>query len=262
LEKCKKEDVHIVVFPELSIDKELRDLISKWLKEKNTKKTIIMVTAGSYHMHDKKRNRYENRSIVLRFDGVPLWEQKKLNKVKLDENDIKGFLKSKKRGLKKFQKLFNENDKKGWEDIKISDTLLIRDSSIGRMAVTICLDFFVREKMELLIAPNINLIFAPSMSPTLKKFIDSNPDLGTYARASVFCANSCWVITGGECEGDEIKQEHSSYIYIPMKKGRVHMNCFSKCDCLNCNLLAFRVSEIQEFLEKNKKKIDRNQNSC
>ncbi len=251
LEKCKKEDVHIVVFPELSIDEELRNDISEWLREKNTEKTIIMVVAGSYHIYDKKRDRYENKSIVFGYDGVPLWEQKKMNRVELDENDINGFLKSTKKGFKDFKKLFTENDKKGWEDIEGDNVLIIHDSSIGRMAITICIDYFVKEKVKLLIEPNVNMIFVPSMSPTLDKFVNSNFDLGTYARASVFCANSCWVITGGECEGDEIKYEDSSYIYIPIRNGRVHMNCSSKCNCLKCNPLVFRVSEIQEFLEKN-----------
>jgi hypothetical protein len=26
-----------------------------------------------------------------------------------------------------------------------------------------------------------------------------------------------------------------------MRSGKVHMNCFSKCDCLKCNPLIFRV---------------------
>ena len=221
-----------------------------------------MVVAGSYHIYDEKRDMYENRSIVFGYDGVPLWEQKKMNRVELNETEINEFRKSPKRGFKDFKKLFTEYDKKGWENINISDTLIIIDSSIGRMAITICLDYFVKEKGKLLIEPNVNMIFVPSMSPTLDKFLISNFDLGAYARASVFCANSCWIIMGGDCEGYEINPEHSSYIYIPMRNGKVHMNCSSKCNCLECRLLIFRVSKIREFLEKNKRMIDRCKSSC
>lgn len=254
LEDCRKKNVHVVVFPELSINEYLRDYISKWLREENEEKTIVMVVAGSYHIRgDKEDDKYENKSIVFGFDGKPLWEQKKMNKFQLDERDIKYIKDSEKKGLKKFGEIFNDSDKSGWEKIDISETLIIQDSSIGRMAVTICLDYFLKEKNELLMGPNVNLILVPSMSLTLEKFVNSNPDLGTYSRSSIFCANSCWAITGGECELGEINFEDSSYIYIPMRNGRVHMNCSSKCNCSKCNPLIFRVSEIQEFLEKNKK---------
>jgi predicted amidohydrolase len=262
LKKCREEKVHVVVLPELSIDKDLRDSISKWLRENNTEKTILMVVAGSYHVHDSNRNIHENMCIIFGFDGVPLWEQRKMSKCQLDEGDIKYIKNSSKKGLKKFGTIFNISDRSGWEKIDISKTLIIQDSSIGRMAVMICLDYLVIEKNYLLMGPNVNMIFVPSMSLTLDRFVNSNRDLGTYARASVFCANSCWVITGGECKGDVIKPEHSSYIYIPMKNGRVHLNCPSKCDCLKCNPLIFRVSKIREFLGKNKKVTDSRQSCC
>ncbi len=245
LNKCIKKNVNVVVFPELTIDEELRDYISNWLKLNNIKKKIIMVVAGSYHvLKDGKKNRYENICTVYRFDGKKLWEQKKMNQFQLDEDDIKKLLFSELKGFRSFKELFGASDTKGWEKIQISNTLKIYDSSIGRMAVAICLDYFVKEKEKLLIEPNVNIIFVPAMSWSLKRMDISNFDFGTFGLASIFCANSCWIITGGE--KGKFDKANSSYIYIPQKGGLKHMGCRAKYDCFNCSIKIFRVSQISK----------------
>ncbi|UCH93893.1 MAG: hypothetical protein JSV88_27000, partial [Candidatus Aminicenantes bacterium] len=243
LKKCIEEDVHIVVFPELAIDVKLRDHIANWLKRNNEEKKIIMVVAGSYHiLKNRRKKQYENSCIVYRFDGQELWEQKKMNRFQLDQDDMNKIRNSNQKAFKDFKQLFKPPDKNGWEKIEISDTLVINESSIGRMAVTICLDYFVREKDKLLIESQINLVFLPSMSPSLKRMDISNIDLSTYAQTSVFCCNSCWIVTGAEkCN---FNRDHSSFIYIPQKNGLMHMDCEAKCDCLKCNLKIFRISQI------------------
>ena len=240
LKKCVKEDVNVIVFPELTINKELRNYISNWLYDNNKKKIIIMVVAGSYHKI-KYKNKYENSSIVYRFDGKKLWEQHKMNQFQLDEEDIKRLISSKLKGLQNFKKMFHRSDKKGWERIEISNKLVIYDTVIGRMAITICLDYFVREKEKLLIEPNVNLIFVPAMSATLKKMDVANFDLGTFGLASIFCANSCWVITGGE--KNKFNRDNSSYIYIPQRNGLQRLNCVIDSNCINCNFKVFRISK-------------------
>jgi hypothetical protein len=241
LGECLEKDVHIVVFPELSIDRELRQSISDWLRLNNSNKTIIFVVAGSWHTAtDEAGEIYKNSSIVFRFDGEVLWEQEKMNQFQLDEKDIKRLRASSLSGFEEFKKLFKSSDKKGWEKIVISNPLAIYDSVIGRMAITICLDYFVREKNKLLVEPNVNIIFVPTMSFTLDRMERTNFEMGAFGLASVFCANSCWIITGGEI--DEFKDVHSSYIYVPQKGGMMQMPCSG--DCFKCGLKIFRVSEI------------------
>jgi predicted amidohydrolase len=245
LKKCILEDIHIVVFPELSIDEKLRAYVSNWLKNNNKGKKIIMVVAGSYHvLKENQKDKYENSSIVYRFDGKKLWEQKKMNQFQMDENDLKKFKSSSEKGFKELRRLIKKSSSKSWEKIDISNKLIIYDSSIGRMAVTICLDYFVKEKEKLLIEPHVNLIFVPSMSRSLRRMNISNLDYGTFGLGSIFCANSCWVISGGE--KNNFRSKNASYIYIPKREGLIRSDCQGKCDCQNCNFTFFRITQVFE----------------
>lgn len=251
LRTCLEKDVHIVVFPELSIDLELRREVSDWLRLNNHEKKIIMVTAGSWHiLKDKERQTYVNNSTIFRFDGEVLWEQKKMHPFKLNAGDIQELLSLNLRGVEEFGKLLDAPDQQCWEKIEIADTLEIFDSSIGRMAITICLDYFVKEREDLLVETIVNLIFLPAMSPTLNKIKKSSFDSGTWGMASVFCANSCWIITGGKI--DEFKKKHSSFIYTPQIGGMIETVCTA--DCSKCNFPIFRISEISKKSLTNKKK--------
>ncbi len=242
LKECLEEDVHIVVFPELSINEELREHISNWLKTNNTDQKIIMVVAGSFHiLKDEREDRYENSCVVYRFDGKVLWEQKKMNPFQLDEDDIKKVRDFTAKGFQDFKNLFKETDRRGWEKIEISDTLVLYDSPIGRMAVTICLDYIVKENVKLLLDPHVNTVFLPAMSFSLKKMESTNRNLGNFGAASVFCANNCWAITGGEKEN--FKPDLASYIYIPKKDGFMRLDCSSNCDHSGCKKIS-RISQI------------------
>jgi len=245
LRRCIQEDLHIVVFPELAIDGQMREYISDWLKINNTDGKIIMVIAGSYHMlKDKREETYENNCIVYRFDGNELWVQKKMNRFQLVEDDIKEVISGTEKGFQEFKKLFKETDRRGYEHIEISDTLVLYDSPIGRMAVTICLDFIVKENVRLLIDPQVNIIFLPAMSLTLEKMRIANVSMGNFGDASVFCANNCWIITGGE-KGN-FKPKQASYIYLPHKNGIEQLKCNEDSDCVRCELKILRISGILE----------------
>jgi len=251
LRKCRDNDVHIVVFPELTIDGELRGRISDWLKKNNKDKKIIMVVAGSFHIslndqevdnkNDRKEDMYENSSIVYRFDGVELWKQIKMNKFQLDQGDIKEIISDKRKGFDEFKKLLKDSDTRAWEKIGTSDTLVIQDSAIGRMAVTICLDHFTLEKNDLLIKPQVNLVFVPAMSFSLEKMKSASLELGNHTQASVFCANSCWAISGGQRESFDAR--NSSYIYIPQKHGFKYIDHETGLDCSTCEPQIFRIRD-------------------
>ncbi|MGE5342014.1 MAG: nitrilase-related carbon-nitrogen hydrolase [Candidatus Omnitrophota bacterium] len=243
LRRCIREDVHIVVFPELTIDGPLREYLSGWLRDNNTARKIIMVIAGSYHMLENEgKEKYVNSSMIYRFDGRELWKQEKMHQFQLDEEDISELRTSTGSGLQNFKNLFNVTDLKGWEHIQISDTLVLYDSPVGRMAVAICLDFIVRENMKLLLEPHANIIFVPAMSASLKKMEIANKHLGTFGAASIFCANSCWLLTGGEKKN--LNFDHTSYIYLPYKGRLRRLKCHSDCNCLQCTLEIIRISEI------------------
>jgi hypothetical protein len=268
LETCLRENVGIIVFPELAINGYLRRYISHWLEKYNTDRKIIMVIAGSYHFPiDGIEDEFENTSIVYRYDGKPLmvgagaglekWEQIKMNRFLLNEKDIEFLLNPATKGFEEFKKIFRPGDKKAGEKIHISNTLNIIDSSIGRMGICICLDYFVKESSKLLVDPHVNLIFVPAMSISLTRMEKTDFDMGTWGMASVFCANSCWIISGGDIANlreilkrmkkNKKKKRLLSYIYVPKIGGMWELDCQKK-SCEQCKPLIYRISK------KNKKK--------
>jgi predicted amidohydrolase len=200
-----------------------------------------MVIAGSYHSPNKKReNSFKNVAKVFRYDGELLWKQKKMHRFQMSRQDIKQLMEDERPGFSSFQNHFNEELSRAWEKIDIHDTLMIFDSSIGRMAVCICLDFFVPERNTQLVSPYVNIIFVPALSKTVKRMKKESRASGSATHSAVFCANHCWMISGGE--NNTIKEEDTSFIYMPLKKFPKHLKCVQ--DCSKCKFPKQRISEI------------------
>jgi predicted amidohydrolase len=245
LNQCLDENVAIVVFPELTIDSNLRKYIADWLRLNNSEQRILMVIAGSFHFPVNGENgtdgKYVNSSVAFAYDGQELWKQEKMHPFKLTEQEIKKMFENSKNG--RFKEMFNKDDTEGRERIEISDTLEVIESSIGRMATLICLDLIVKEKGLLVVNPGINMIFAPTMSRTLSRMVGAAREFGTNQQASVFCANSCWVISGGRLEN--VDNKNTGFIYTPKSRGFEKIDCNRK-DCAKCRLHYIRVGNLKK----------------
>lgn len=239
LKRFRDERIHIVVFPELSLDGPLREKTAQWLKNHNHGPAILMVVAGSYHFPAPgEPDCYENKSIILGYDGRVLWEQAKMNQFQFSKQDIEKLHSGE--GFSKFKKVIPANAEDAWEKIEISDLLRIYDSSIGRFAAQICLDFIVRDIDPLLINSGVNIVLAPTMSPTLGHMRESARRLGIFGHTTLICANSCWMLTGGTPQ--PIKAGNTGFIYFPQKNSiRENEDCQINCDC--CRGVTRRIME-------------------
>jgi predicted amidohydrolase len=210
LERCLDEGINILVLPELTIDESLLDSLKKWLLENNREKVssgkggLIMVVAGSFHVHDKDDIR--NVSTVLNHRGDVLWTQDKHQVFSVTGEDI-----HKKPEIKGLLKISNAG---GYEKIKPADRFLAVDTPIGRICVCICLDFFHPDNLEAFRHSGINLFFVPAMSPSNRQFRDTSQTLGRNNLASSFIALTFFLPQ----KIDDIDEKTASFRYVPASK--------------------------------------------
>lgn len=189
LEEAYKKGVNILVLPELVIDNHLLEFLKEWLKKNNRDQLslsgngMLMVVAGSFHIAPDKNVKDEryNISHVLDHGGNILWSQKKLNKLTINSEEL-----NRAPGLKNVLKISDEG---GYESIFHPEHLLCVDTVIGRIAITICIDFFDDGHQEALRQSGINIFFVPAMNSTISRFEHTARSLGGSNQASSFVAN-------------------------------------------------------------------------
>lgn len=178
--------IKIIVLPELFIYKETRNFISEWLLKYNKNNEIILIVAGS--MHCCINNEYFNESVIFNHNGKEEWKQKKLepfiNQIK-NENEME---------------YFNYNDKK----------IVVVDSILGRLSVSICLDFISKIYPKLLKKLYTNINFVPALTAKTQEFQNKARNLGSDYFYSVFCSNTIFKL-------NDSKNKDRGFIYIPMR---------------------------------------------
>jgi len=236
----------IAVLPELTVTPSLEAKIATWLRTEDPQDVVLLVVAGSFHRQDVAPGDIPvNASPVLQFDGKrahgtdatgrrTTWLHTKMNAFRVTKQNLDDL-----RGLgdvarfRGFLALFSEEAEEGVERIWAGRELLLFDLPLGRAAVVICLDYLAEDEVRMLQDLGVDLVFAPAMSHKTTAFHGTNRRVGTYCRATAFCANSAWIVPdGGEEKG-------TSYVYLPMKQGRYchHGNarqgpcCFARVAC-------------------------------
>ncbi len=204
LEECIKENVTILIFPELTINENLLTEIGRWLSTDNKdyvlnqNKGLLLVVAGSFHFicEDGK----VNRSIILGYDGKPLWYHDKMQAYQItrdDVNDDKSLIDKLRIG-----------PGGGEEGIALKNELRFIDLPIGRVSVCICLDYIYLDHFEAIKESGINVFLIPAMSSNTTRFHEYARDFGNSQHASTFVSNSSYIA---------INPEGASFYYIPSR---------------------------------------------
>ena len=234
LKTCRKKGVHLLVLPELTIDKSLQSYLSHWLETNNRERVekgengLILVVAGSFHVGEKE-DQLCNISTIFDHQGSILWEQKKLQRYSFDRGDIKNH--------PALQEILKTSDEGGHERTHVSDALYCLDTPIGRIAVCICIDFFHEDHREALRLSGINLFLVPAMTPGNTRFQDTAKFLGTSNHAAAFIANSGWAAE--KSKGNPIHKDSASFYYLP---SRVKSYTFATGE--NKDILMFDINDL------------------
>jgi len=161
---------HFIILPELFTPVDLQEKIQQEIDDYYFRKTmkdepvnLLMVFPGSFHSWDHNNTYIFNVSRVINSSGELVEMIYKQNQfiIKKDENHT-GILES-----------FKKHD--GYEKISFTNKdITIFDTSLGRIAILICIDFIIDEIAEVLEDRLVDIIFVMAMTP--------KPDSGKFKR--------------------------------------------------------------------------------
>ncbi|MBI5418019.1 hypothetical protein HZA55_08770 [Candidatus Poribacteria bacterium] len=178
-------------------------------------KGIILLIAGSFHF-DVGKQKNVNRSTVLNYMGNVLWNHDKLNAFQITSDEI---VKPK---WAEWKNKIGLDVNGGEENICCGDSLSFFDSELGRIGISICLDYIYPKHMPMLQYSKINLFLVPCMSPTITRFKKSAETLGDCQQASLFLSN-CGAIAVKDDNGNILK-DGASFYYLPKNNNAYNFN--------------------------------------
>lgn len=178
LEQAK--DIHILIFPELEISPQVLRYLQEQLAQQPGPALIV---AGSSHVQDDA-GRWRNRCTLLDRAGRVLGSHDKTLPFGVPASDCHPPLPPE--GIE--------------EDMESGTTLTCFESTVGRLAIPICLDFCGNNLRARFADAGINLLLIPAMTTSMQRFEEVARELGTTSEASSFVANSRWIfrLTNGQ----------------------------------------------------------------
>ncbi|MBI3681725.1 MAG: hypothetical protein HY235_15195 [Acidobacteria bacterium] len=186
LQRCRDEEVSVLVLPELRMPPNFTALAADFLRDQppaelKQGRGLLLVAAGSWHVRSPSGREWVNQAILLDHAGRRLWTHDKLAEFRITpENLTADPHLSARLGL---------NRHGGVEAIRVGDRLEFCDFSIGRVAVAICVGFFHAPLESLLKESRAGVFLVPAMSPVVTDMADRARALVRSQRAFTFVAN-------------------------------------------------------------------------
>jgi predicted amidohydrolase len=169
LEEVQRRRIHILVFPELSLDEDTRCYLAERLRNLRPKNPLLAVITGSFHVWQKERTDLQpfNQAVVWDGRGQPLWEQRKQGRFRLESWQI---------ALPQTRAFFPAMKVPPagpvTEGIRRGGELAVVETALGRLALLICADALEDEQgyVELAGRVQADLVFIVAMTPKTKQF--------------------------------------------------------------------------------------------
>ncbi len=184
----KDKEFFIILLPELLVYEATRNKIKEWLQNNQSKSNIILLIAGS--MHYSKEKEYFNESIVYDYKGNELWKQNKINAFK--HNNVREFLNYERKEF------------------------ICVDTIIGRMSISICVDFLRENYIYLNNSFYVNFHLVPSFSSSTSEFKTHSRVIGRNYNSSTFY---CGFYSHSKSQKEKDKVEN--FIYFPSKSPQI-----------------------------------------
>jgi predicted amidohydrolase len=185
LRSAYDQGIGILVLPELRMPPELLDQTREFLRTQQLTddRGLLLVVAGSWHV--EVGDSHCNRCTVLNHFGEDLWVHDKLREVEFTPENVAR--------APEFFARCGVGPEGGFENITRGRRLEFYDSVVGRVAVAICIGFFLDEIRPLLLSSQANVFCVPSMTPSVVDIERLSEDLVRSQHAFSFVAN-CGVV--------------------------------------------------------------------
>jgi predicted amidohydrolase len=195
LEAAQRQQIHLVVLPELTIDPEARELIAGWLKKRRSTEAPYGVVAGSFHVwpDEEATSPPFNESPLLDHAGGILLLHRKRGWYRITPADVVHLPGSFENGE---QHAANRGSLplEIPEGIRHGSTLRVLDTSLGRLAILICADAIEADEhgyMPVVKRMRPDLLFVVSMSRETERFDATSQVLARHGIGTVFVNAAC-----------------------------------------------------------------------
>ena len=185
LARCRDEGVDLLCLPELTLDAGLLTDLRALLAAHRLGKHPALVIAGS--LHEGEPPDCMNRARVLDWAGRDLWCHEKCSRFSLTPRETAHLDPA-------LRTAIGLDEDGGAEDIRLGQTLTLRDGPLGRMGLVICLDHLDTRLRALFELSGVDSLFVPAMSPATADFERTVEDLARDAHTASFVVNSAWLV--------------------------------------------------------------------
>ncbi len=195
LELADREEIHLVVLPELSVDAASRDWLIEALRTSHSNLPFGVV-AGSFHFDKAESSRPYNESRFVDGAGRKLLEHQKRGRFRITRKQLEkcldlGLFRNPERLRAKLSTLPQEID----EHIEPGTRIELLETAVGQMAVLICADAVDepnrRELRDAVIQLRPDFVLLPSMSPETDRFDEFATSMERLGVATFFVNAHC-----------------------------------------------------------------------
>jgi predicted amidohydrolase len=200
LDAVQRHRIHLLVFPELSLDEDTRGYLVERLRSLRPNPLLAVIT-GSFHVWQKDRPDLQpfNQAVVWDGRGQPLWEQRKQGRFRLEPWQMalpqtRAF----------FPAMKQPPTEPVAEGIRRGGELAVVETALGRLALLICADALEPEQgyVELAGRVQADLVFIVAMTPKTKQFDEARSTFVEQDIGVVFVNTACTCQPGRQHTGE------------------------------------------------------------
>jgi hypothetical protein len=185
VEAAVEEEIHLILFPELTIDRSARGHLQEVLRrcDQNLQNLLYGVVAGSFHLWDETTGPDEppvNETVFLDRIGAPVSIHHKKGRFRITSSKV---------SPKLFTSMPSDLRKEIFEDIRYGSELRILETSLGRLAILICADAIAaddRGYLPLIRRLRPDLLLVVAMSDETEPFEAFAEEMSRYWIGTVF----------------------------------------------------------------------------
>lgn len=217
IEAAVEEEVHLILFPELTIDGNARSHLQEVLRQsdQNLQNLLYGVVAGSFHLWDESAGPDGppvNETVLLDRTGAPVSIHHKKGRFRITSSKV---------SRKLFASIPSDLRKEIFEDIRYGSELRILETSLGRLAILICADAIAaddRGYLPLIRRLRPDLLLVVAMSDETEPFEAFAEEMSRYWIGTVF-VNAHRILQEAE-DAKQVKKAQEAAVQANPAEGR------------------------------------------
>jgi predicted amidohydrolase len=200
LDQCAEIEAQVLVLPELTMPEEL---FAEVRNHRTRSRFPILTIAGSWHVSEGGKR--INRAPVYAAGSRPIAWFDKMARYTMTPAEVQEFV--------AHVQVVGEVDetRDASEEISIGDSILVIDTDVGRLGISICIDAVMADLKATYEGLGLNYLFVPARSRTVGRFTHDLKTFCEHCAAFVCLANTPSAVS---------RDEDTSFILLPIRPAR------------------------------------------